>query len=106
MPVSNEDIMKKLDTIESLLNKIIEQEETELAEERKIEEEEQRELKELDATVNLEFNNPEDWRRYIWDGCSFKEKRSERSEIDFFCKKQNSPCRFEGCPLNMKIEKK
>ncbi|MBU2561933.1 MAG: hypothetical protein KKD17_06570 [Nanoarchaeota archaeon] len=104
MPVSNEDIMKKLDRMEELIKKIYEQEETEIAEEKKIEQQEDRELKELDETVNLEFNNIEDWRKYIWDSCPFKVEKTEGGELDFFCKKQNGPCKFEGCPLNKKID--
>jgi len=68
-----------------------------------IESEEKKELEELDESgINLEFNNPEDWRKYIWENCPFKKEKSEGGEIDFFCKKQDSPCRFEGCPLNKK----
>ena len=89
MPVTNEDIMAKLDQIEKLVQKVSKEEE--------------KELKELDETVNLEFNNIEDWRKYIWESCPFKQEKSEGEEIDFFCKKQNKPCKFEGCPLNKKM---
>jgi cell division protein FtsB len=106
MPVSNQDIMKKLDRIEQLILKVSSEEEEELKGQKKIEEEEERELEELDETVNLEFSNAEDWRQYIWEGCPFKKQVSKKGEIDFFCKKLNSACRFEGCPLNMKWEKK
>ncbi|MBW2972746.1 hypothetical protein KY359_06960 [Candidatus Woesearchaeota archaeon] len=90
MPVTNEDLMAKLDKIESMLSTITKEEE--------------QELKELDETINLEFNNAEDWRKYIWESCPFKTEKTEGEEIDFFCKKQNAACRFEGCPLNVKME--
>jgi len=106
MAVTNQDIMDKLNHIEQLIVKVSQQEDEELVEEKKIEADEERELKELDETVNLEFNNPEDWRRYIWDTCPFKKEQSKKGEIDFFCKKQNGACRFEGCPINLKFEKK
>jgi hypothetical protein len=96
MPVSNEDLMEKLNKIDSMLQNIS-------TEEKKIESEEEKELKELDETVNLEFDNPEDWRKYIWETCPFKQEKSEGEEIDFFCKKSNSACRFEKCPLNKKL---
>jgi hypothetical protein len=92
MPVTNQDIMDKLDRIEQLLLKVSKEEE--------------QELEELDETINLEFSNAEDWRMYIWDGCPFKKEVSAKTEIDFFCKKLNAPCRFEGCPLNYKVPKK
>jgi hypothetical protein len=98
MPVTNEDIMKKLDRIELVLQNIASAEE-------KIEQEEEKELSELDEELNLEFNNMEDWRKYIWEGCPFKVEKSTSTEVDFFCKKKNDPCRFEGCPLNLKMEK-
>lgn len=92
MPVTNEEIMAKLDRIEKLVQDVSKEEETE--------------LKELDeSNLNLEFNNAEDWRKYIWESCPFKKERSEGDEIDFFCKKQDAPCRFEGCPLNRKLDK-
>jgi len=90
MEVTNEQLMEKLDKIESMLSTISKEEE--------------KELKELDETVNLEFNNIEDWRKYIWDSCPFKKEKSEGEEMDFFCKKQDAPCKFDGCPLNKKIE--
>jgi hypothetical protein len=106
MPVTNQEIMDKLDRIEQLILKVSQQEDEELAEEKKIAEDEERELKELDETVNLEFSNAEDWRMYIWEGCPFKKEVSKKTEVDFFCKKLNAPCRFEGCPLNYKVPKK
>ena len=96
MPVTNEDIMKELKKVEEKLDKI-EHKETEL------EAEEKKEMKEIEeSTINLEFPNIEDWRKYIWSDCEFKEERSEGDEVDFFCKKQNGPCKFDGCPLNYK----
>ena len=92
MTVTNEELMDKLDKIESLLQTISKEEE--------------KELKELDETINLEFDNPEDWRKYIWEACPFKKEKAEGEEIDFICKKHNDPCRFEGCPLNKKIDGK
>ncbi len=91
MPVTNEELMEKLDRIESMLSTITKEEE--------------KELNELDESgINLEFSDPEEWRKYIWESCPFKKERSGGEEIDFFCKKQDKPCRFEGCPLNKKLE--
>jgi hypothetical protein len=107
MPVTNDDIMRKLDKIEAMLNNISKQEDQELAEEKKIEEDEEKELSEIsESAINLEFANIEDWRRYIWDTCPFRKEQSKKGEVDFFCKKQNAPCRFDGCPLNYKMEPK
>jgi hypothetical protein len=98
MTVSNEDIMEKLEKIESMLQTVA-------GEEKKIEAEEEKELKELDESgIKLEYHNPEDWRKYIWENCEHKEERSEGDEVDFWCKKQDAPCRFEGCPLNVRGE--
>ncbi len=91
MEVTNEDLLKRLDRIEAMLKTLTSEEE--------------RELKELDETINLEFNNPEDWRRYIWENCPFKAEKSEGSEVDFYCKKKGGVCRFEGCPINVKVGK-
>ena len=107
MPTTNDDLMKKLDHIEELLLKMSSEEEMELSETKKIEEEEEQELKEIeDSDINLEFKNIEDWRQYIWENCPFKKESAKKGEVDFFCKKQNTPCRFDGCPLNVKMQKK
>lgn len=107
MPVTNEDIMRKLEKIESMLSTITKEEEETLSEEKKIEQAEETELKELsESDINLEFANIEDWRKYIWEICMFRVEKSEGNEVDFFCRKQNGPCRFDGCPLNYKLGKK
>ena len=100
MPATNDDIMKKLNQMEQLLLKMS-------AEEEKIEADEEKELEEIEGSeLNLEFPSIDDWRMYIWENCPFKKERQQKGEIDFFCKKQNGPCRFEGCPLNCKMGKK
>lgn len=96
MPVTNEEIMEKLDKIETLLVKMAGQQE-------KIEKEEEKELSELDETVGLEFPNVEDWRKEMWENCPHKEERSADDEVDFWCKAQDKACRFEGCPENKKV---
>lgn len=113
MPVTNEEIMEelkkveaKLDTIQSEEDKIEKEEEETLQAEKKIEAEESKELEEIeDSNINLEFENMEDWRQYIWADCEYKEEKTEGDEVDFFCKKKNGPCRFDGCPLNYKDKK-
>ncbi|MBW2964865.1 hypothetical protein KY363_05405 [Candidatus Woesearchaeota archaeon] len=103
MPVTNEEIMEKLNRIEAMLSMITKEEEEELKEEKIIEQEEEKELKAIsDSNINLEYPNIEDWRKYIWEGCEHKEERSESGEIEFWCRKQDKICRFEGCPLNIK----
>ena len=98
MTVSNEELMEKLNRIELMIQTVSK-------EEQKIESEEEKALKELKKSgINLEFNNPEDWRKYIWEGCPFKKEKLEGEEIDFFCKKQDNTCKFEGCPLNKKLK--
>ncbi|MBU0532538.1 hypothetical protein KKB44_03525, partial [Candidatus Micrarchaeota archaeon] len=83
-----------LNKIESMLQEMF-------SEEQKIESEEESELKTIrDSNLVLEYSSPDEWRKYIWEDCQYKEEKSEGSEIDFWCRKQKSPCRFEGCPLN------
>lgn len=96
MPVSNEDIMKKLERIESMLSKMMEEENALLTDEEKA-------LKTLqESNLNLEFTDVNDWRQYIWTDCEHKMKKVKGEEIDFWCQKTNDWCRFEDCPLNKK----
>ena len=86
MPVTNDELMEKLNNVEKLLKKLLKEE-----------------GKELDAlNADKEFNNPEDWQQYVWKNCEFKTEKTDSSEIDFWCKKQDALCRFESCPLNIK----
>lgn len=89
MTVSNEQIMKKLDKIESMISKLSKEEEEEL---KTIEE----------SNINLAYANIDDWRTAVWEGCKYKEEQVNGDEIDFFCRKNNARCQFEGCPLNVK----
>jgi hypothetical protein len=96
MSVSNEEIMRKLDKIESMLTKVLEEEDVVI-------ENEEKELKTIrDSNLNLEFTSIENWREYIWNDCEFKVEKVNGDEVDFWCKKTKSWCRFEGCPLNQK----
>ncbi len=88
-----------------MLITVTKKEETVIAEEKKIETEEKKELKTLSTSnINLEYPNIEDWKKYIWESCEHKEERSQGDEIDFWCKKQDAACRFDGCPLNIKTQ--
>ncbi|MFH1064228.1 MAG: hypothetical protein V1729_04055 [Candidatus Woesearchaeota archaeon] len=92
--------------IEQEEHKIEKEEEETLETEKKLEAQEEKELKEIaDSNINLEFENMDDWRMYIWDGCEFKKAKTEGDEMDFFCTKRNALCRFDGCPLNYKEKK-
>ncbi len=103
---NDKEILNRLDRVESLLKQVLENQKKELEEEEKIEAEEEETKKELEESeFNLEFKNVEDWRKYIWENCAYKVERTEGAEVDFFCKKKNGPCKFDGCPLNYKIEK-
>lgn len=96
MPVSNEELMRKLEKIESMLTKVLEEEDVVI-------ENEEKELKTIqDSNLNMEFPNIEGWREYIWNGCKHKVEKQNGDEIDFWCNKRKGWCRFEGCPLNLK----
>ena len=100
--MSEKEIMDKLESIEKKVDYIEELEEKQLEEEDKIEKEEEAELKELaEANVKLQFDTVEEWQRYIWQDCVHKKEVKESAEVDFFCEKRKGPCKFEGCPLNV-----
>ena len=72
--ITNEELYKKLEEIEDL---IIDKEEK-----------------------NLRIHDINEWRMYIWEGCSHKEEKITEREIDFYCKLLKRPCEFHPCPRN------
>lgn len=51
---------------------------------------------------NIEFTSVQDWQRYIWDNCQFKQERTDGSVVEFYCTRRKGRCRYEGCPENIK----
>ena len=49
---------------------------------------------------NLRIHDINEWRMYIWEGCSHKEEKITEREIDFYCKLLKGPCEFHPCPRN------
>lgn len=88
MPVSNEEIMKKLDKIELMISKLTVEEE--------------KAFEEVEVDKNKQFTDVEEWKTHVWENCPYKEEKVVGEEIDFNCKKTDKPCRFEGCPENVK----
>ena len=88
MPVSNEEIMEKLDKIQSMVAKLTKEEE--------------KAFSEVESEKNKLYTSVEEWKTRIWEGCEFKKENPVGDEVDFDCNKTGKPCRFEGCPENLK----
>ncbi|MBI5389601.1 hypothetical protein HZB01_04445 [Candidatus Woesearchaeota archaeon] len=104
--ITNEQIYTKLISIEKVLRSIKKEEDVIVEEEKEIEREEkvlQQEEKKIEKKVKqkvLKYDNILDWKTKIWENCPHKRELVKESEIDYWCKKQNAPCRYMGCPLN------
>ena len=46
------------------------------------------------------FENILEWKKYIWEGCSYKKSSVSDKTIDYSCTKLGGRCRFEPCPMN------
>ncbi|MBW2971017.1 hypothetical protein KY320_02550 [Candidatus Woesearchaeota archaeon] len=101
MTITNEQIMEKLLQLEKQLSKLLAEEDQILKEEeeiekdsRKVELEEEKLLEILSSQINKRFDNIVDWKRFIWDECELRKSVLKDKQIDFYCKKTGSFCRF------------
>jgi hypothetical protein len=88
MPVSNEEIMEKLNKIESTLNVLAKEGE--------------KAFEEIAVDKNRQYTEVEEWRSHVWENCPHRKEDNESEEIDFICEKTKKSCTFDDCPENVK----
>ena len=69
MPVTNEEIMEKLNRIESMVAKLTKEEE--------------KAFEEVETEKNKLYTEVEEWKTRIWEGCEFREEQAvgEENEV-------------------------
>ncbi len=102
MPVTNDQIYKKLESIEKSIDALKAEEKEVLKEESHIVMEESKLLGLLNNKVELQFENIIEWKSYVWDSCEYKKSAEKNNKIDFICKKTGNKCRFLDCFRNRK----
>lgn len=100
MEITNEELYKKLEEIHKVMLELKKDEEIVIAEEHKIEMEEEKVIELLGRKINKEFDNISDWKRYVWENCEYKRSKTEKNIIDFKCQKTGTVCRFIDCFKN------
>jgi len=95
MDITNEQIYKKLLTIEKLLAKEKQDEDKIIEEEKKI--------KDLVLEKeNKKFTDVIEWKTYVWENCSHrKHDMVSDTRIGFFCDITKGHCDFLNCPENI-----
>lgn len=48
------------------------------------------------------FEDIDEWKSNIWDGCKSKKIVPKKTEFSYYCKLLKKRCKFEYCPLNAK----
>jgi hypothetical protein len=51
--------------------------------------------------VRRNFTDISEWKRYVWDTCTYKKDRDVNKEIFYLCEKTGKECRFAICPVNL-----
>jgi len=100
MPITNQDIYKKLEQIEKSINILAQEESEQLVEEKRIKFEEGKVMGILNKKVALQFDNIIDWKRFVWDSCPYRKTHEKEKMVDFICKKTSNKCRFQDCFRN------
>jgi hypothetical protein len=112
---SIEEIKRKLETIESIVNKIEVMERAEIeyinsvkdmeSEELRglnnIASMENRELVKMDKLRPLKYNDIMLWKNAIWENCTHKVMIESKTMILFNCDISNKACSFGNCPRNV-----